>query len=234
VGNRRTLMAGAAIVLAIAAGIGVYFYTADADKRAAEGVDTVKAFVAVDAIPKGTTADSALAQGLIEPANVLRGSVPPTAVTNTGDLSGQVAASTISPKQFITSDSFVSPAQGGGGSLAASIGSKDLVAVTVDVDAPKAVANQIAPGDRVDVLVEGDDGGATYLLQNVRVLAVGAQTAATSGDSAAPAADSGLITFEVSQADAQQIVANAGKIYLTLRPLAGASQADRTVPAAGR
>jgi pilus assembly protein CpaB len=238
VGNRRTLMAAAAIVLALAAGLGVYFYTSGADERAADDVAVVQAFVAVDVIPKGTSADVALSAGLIEPASVLRGSVPPSAVTDTSGLSGRVAASTIAAKQFITEESFLSPAQGGGGSLAAAIGGKDLVAVTVAVDAPRAVANQIAPGDRVDMLVGGGSGGpTTYLLENVRVLAVGARTASTdTSDQAAAAAagtDVGLITFEVSRADALVIVANADSVYLTLRPLAGAAQADRTVPAAG-
>ena len=92
-GNRRTLMAAAAIVLALAAGLGVYFYTSGADERAADDVAVVEAFVAVDVIPKGTSADAALSAGLIEPARVLRGSVPPSAVTDTGTLSGRVAAS---------------------------------------------------------------------------------------------------------------------------------------------
>jgi hypothetical protein len=51
---------------------------------------------------------------------------------------GKVAAATIQARQYITDASFVAPAQGGGGSLAATIGSKDLVAVTVNFDAARA------------------------------------------------------------------------------------------------
>lgn len=236
-GNRRTLLAAAAILLAAVAGLGVYFYVSGADNRAEDKVETVEAFVAVRDIPKGMNGSSALAEGLIAPARTLRGSVPPAAVTDSSLLEGKVAASTIQARQFITDASFVAPAEGGGGSLAASIGAKDLVAVTVNVDAARAVANQIAPGDRVDLI--DSDGG--YLLRAVKVLSIGQETAATAaggnGQPSATAAASGLITFEVTPDQALAIVAanREGGLYLTLQPL-GAAGADggTSVPAAGR
>ena len=237
-GNRRTLLAAAAILLAAIAGLGVYFYVSGADNRAESKVQTVEAFVAVRDIPKGTTGDSALAQGLIAPARTLRGSVPPSAVSDSSLLTGKVAAATIQARQFITDSSFVAPAQGGGGSLAASIGGKDLVAVTVNVGAPQAVANQIAPGDRVDLISGGDAG--TYLYRGVKVLAIGTETAATAaggnGQPSAGAASSGLITFEVTPDQALTIVnaSRAGGIYLTLQPLSATAAAGSTVPASGR
>jgi pilus assembly protein CpaB len=238
VGNRRTLLAAAAILLAAAAGMGVYFYVSGADNRAESKVQTVEAFVAVRDIPKGTTGDSALAQGLIAPARTLRGSVPPSAVSDSSLLTGKVAAATIQARQFITDSSFVAPAQGGGGSLAASIGGKDLVAVTVNFGAAQAVANQIAPGDRVDLITGGDSG--TYLYRGVKVLAIGTETAATAaggnGQPSSTAAASGLITFEVTPDQALAIVnaSRAGGIYLTLQPLSATAAAGSTVPARGR
>jgi pilus assembly protein CpaB len=236
VGNRRTLTAAAAIVLALASGLGVYFYVSGADKRAESSVRLVNAFVASGDIPKGTTGDTALAEGLIQPAQVLRGSVPPSAVTDSSVLTGMVAASTIQERQFITSDSFVPPAEGGGGSLAAAIGSKDKVAVTISVSPEQGVADQIAPGDRVDILVV-TGSSATYALQNVKVLAVGQETSASAaggnGQPSTTAATSGLITFELSAADAATVVAanKSGTLYLTLRPLI--ASAHSSVPASG-
>lgn len=222
-GNRRTLIAAAAIMLAAAAGLGVYMYTSAADTRAQDSVKLVDAYVAASDIPKGTSGDAALTEGLIEPQKVLAGSVPPTAVTDSAALSGMIAASTISQRQFITDTSFVSPSEGGGGSLAAAIGDSDLVAVTVSVDAERAVANQIAPGDRVN-LATVTETEATYLLENVKVLAVGAATAANAGTTEAGTAtpnDSGLITFEVTPENALKVAsaAKSGQLYLTLRPL---------------
>ena len=54
--NRRTLMAAAAIVLAAVAGIGVYMYASNADKRAQQDARFVEALVATSDIAKGTTA----------------------------------------------------------------------------------------------------------------------------------------------------------------------------------
>ena len=233
-GNRRTLLAAAAILLAVAAGMGVYFYVSGADSRAEQKVQTVEAFVAVRDIPKGTSGTAALSEGLIAPARALRGSVPAAAVTNTDDLSGKVSASTIQAKQYITDASFVAPAEGGGGTLAASIGDPGFVALTISFDSARAVANQIAPGDRVDMI----DRTGGYLLRGVKVLAIGAETAATAtggnGQPGQNAASSGLITFEVSPDQALTIVkANGeGGLYLTLQPLsASGGSGGGSVPA---
>lgn len=237
-GNRRTLLAAAAILLAAVAGLGVYFYTSGADNRAESKVQTVEAFVAVRDIPKGMTGAAALAEGLIAPARTLRGSVPPAAVTDSSTLQGKVAAGTIQARQYITEASFVAPAQGGGGSLAATIGSKDLVAVTVGFDAARSVAHQIAPGDRVDLITGGEEG--SYLLRGVKVLAIGQETAATAaggnGQPSAGAAGTGLITFEVTADQALEIVnaSQDGGIYLTLQPVLAADTTSTTVPAGGR
>ncbi|HEY8216638.1 MAG TPA: Flp pilus assembly protein CpaB [Acidimicrobiia bacterium] len=237
-GNRRALIAAAAIVLAAAAGILVYFYVSAADKRAEDKVSLVDAYVATGDIPKGTTGDRALAEGLIDVEQVLRGSVPPSAVTDSSLLGGKVAASTISARQFITDASFVSPAEGGGGSLAASIGDGSRVAVTISVDAERGVANQIAPGDRVDILVV-NEGAADYILRDVKVLAVGQETAKSAaggdGQPSETAAKSGLITFELSPDDAAQVVAanRSGTLYLTLKPITGGTAGDTSVAASG-
>jgi len=234
VGNRRTLLAAAAILLAAAAGMGVYFYVSGADKRAEDKVQTVEAFVAVRDIPKGTSGSTAVADGSIAVSRVLRGSVPASAVTDSSVLEGRVASSMIQAKQFITDSSFVSPSEGGGGYLAQAIGDPAQVAVTISVDAPRSVAGQIAPGDRVDLI----DRSGTYLLRSVKVLAIGTETAANaaggSGQPSPTASSSGLITFEVTPEQALQIVnANsAGGLYLTLLPLsATGASGGGSVPA---
>jgi Flp pilus assembly protein CpaB len=234
VGKSRTLIAAAAVILAAVSGIGVYFYVTSADQRAQRNASVVEAFVASQDIPKGTSGENAVASGLVTTAKVLHGSIPADAVTDTGALKGKVAVATISAHQFITSTSFAAPAEGGGGSLAAAIDGQNLVAVTVSVDSAHGVAGSIAPGDHVDIAVVGDTG-AQYLLQNVRVLAIGQATAAsapTGTSNAATAASSGLITFEVtpSQALLVETAAHSGSLYLSLHSLA-ASGAAASVPA---
>jgi Flp pilus assembly protein CpaB len=221
-------MAAAAIVLALVAGIGVYVYASNADKRAQENASFVDAYVATSDIAKGTTGDEAVSAGLIQQEKVAKGSLPPSVVTNLNDLAGKVAAARIDTKQFITGETFVAADDGVGGAFAQSIKSQDLVAVTVTVDADHGVANAIAPGDHVDIATTTTDANGNaqtdYLMQNVKVLAVGASTTqgqAPGAAGAAPPANSGVLTFEVSSADALRVIAaNSGqsKIYLVLLP----------------
>ena len=246
--NRRTLMAAAAIVLAAVAGIGVYMYSSNADKRAQDNAHFVDALVATSDIAKGTTGQEALQAGLIEREKVARGSLPPSIVTDVNDLVNKVAAGRIDTKQFITAQTFVSAEEGVGGAFAQAIAKEDLVAVTVNVDAERGVANQIAPGDHVDIATtKTDDGGVTattWFLRDVKVLAVGALTISQSVTPAAdgstttqPTVQSGLLTFEVTSEDALRVIDAANgqsKMYLVLLPpKLGSSSGGTATPASG-
>ena len=220
-------MAAAAIVLAAVAGIGVYMYASNADKRAQEDAGFVDALVATSDIAKGTTGTEALQAGLVRREKVARGSVPPSIVTDPNELVDRIAAGRIDTKQFITARTFVDASQGIGGNFASAIAKQNLVAVTVNVDAERGVANQIAPGDHVDIVTSRtDDNGlavSEYFLRNVKVLAVGASTVLQTADATteAPVDNSGLLTFEVTPDDALRVIdANSGsnKLYLVLLP----------------
>jgi pilus assembly protein CpaB len=225
-------MAAAAIVLALVAGIGVYAYASSADKRAQDSASFVNALVADSDIAKGTTGEEVLQAGLVHMEKVAKGSVPPSIVLSENDLANKVAAARIDNKQFITAQTFISAEDGAGGTFANSIAKPDLVAVTVSVDADHGVANQIAPGDHVNIATTKTDadGIATtqYMLENVKVLAVGAVTVAQqpsaalqSAGGSTPAPVSGVLTFEVTKAQALQVIAansGSGKIYLVLLP----------------
>jgi pilus assembly protein CpaB len=224
-------MAAAAIVLALVAGIGVYLYAAGADKRAEDNASFVTALVANSDIAKGTSGDEIIQAGLVSQEKVAKSSLPPSIITNMNDLVGKVTAGPLNAKQFVTSAGFVSAEDGTGSAFANSIKSQDLVAVTVTVDANRGVANQIAPGDHVNIAatppVEGDGGaGYEYILQHVKVLAVGASTNAQQATDASGSTDasasaptnSGVLTFEVTKDQALQVInANRGSgIYLVL------------------
>jgi pilus assembly protein CpaB len=225
-------MAAAAIVLALVAGIGVYMYAAGADKRAQDNASLVDAYVSTADIAKGTTGAEVLQAGLIDKEKVAKGSLPPSAITSLDELDGKVLAGPLNAKQFITAGTFVSEDDGLGSAFANSIKTEDLVAVTVTVDADRGVANQIAPGDHVNIAAippqgEGQtDTGYQYILEHVKVLAVGASTNAqqatevegSSDTSSSAPTNSGVLTFEVSRDDALRVInANRGNgIYLVL------------------
>jgi Flp pilus assembly protein CpaB len=218
VSNRRTLLAAAAVVLALVAGFGVFSYVSHADRRAEDRVGFVPALVANADIAKGTTGEEVLQAGLVKMERVARGSIPSSIFTDAGQLKGTVASTAVGSKQFITRQTFVAPTDGGAGPLASAIARKDLVAITVSFDQERGVANEVAPGDHVNmVLVSEKQVG--YLLQNVKVLAVGATTI-TAASQGAPAATSGVLTFELSASDALAVIAaqQTGNIYLMLLP----------------
>jgi pilus assembly protein CpaB len=241
-------MAAAAIVLALVAGIGVYMYAAGADKRAQDNASFVDALVANSDIAKGTTGNEIIQAGLVNKEKVAKSSLPPSIITNMDDLVGKVAAGPLNAKQFVTSAAFVSEEDGTGSAFANTIKSQDLVAVTVTVDADRGVANQIAPGDHVNIASKPVNGDGTpgqyeYILTHVKVLAVGASTAAqqataaSSSDDASASAptNSGVLTFEVTKDQALQVInannVGGGQIYLVLlapdtpAPSSGAAKA---------
>lgn len=247
-GNRRTLIAAVAIVLAIAAFLGVYLYISGADKRAETKVSLMKVLVASDTIARGTSGKDASNHGQLVLQGVPRANVPPNIVTDEAQVKDKYAAGAISPKQFITTDSFVSRSQAGGGAAAGQIQDKKNVAVSIQVGTDQAVGNQIAPGDRVNIMVltesKPTDGSpatkyVSYLLQNAKLLAVGAQTTAAAptpsssgGSAAATPSGSGLLTFEASPVDALRIVSAAknNSIWLTLNPTGFLAQDLPSVP----
>jgi pilus assembly protein CpaB len=226
-------MAAAAIVLALVAGIGVYMYASGADQRAEDNASFVEAYVANADIARGTTGAEIVQAGLVTKEKVAKSSLPPSIVTDLSTLNGQVTAGPLNSKQFLTTAMFVSEGDGLGSAFANSIKSQDLVAVTVTVNADQGVANQIAPGDHVNIAAKnvnasgGDASQYTYILQHVKVLAVGSSTnapqaagaASTSSDASASApATSGVLTFEVTKDQALQVINanNGGGIYLVL------------------
>ena len=117
---------------------------------------------------------------------------------------------------------------------------RDKVAVTISVDAERGVANQIAPGDRVDILVVNEGSAGLHPATTSRCSPSARRPRPTrpaaNGQPSATAAKSGLITFELSSADAAQVVAanRSGTLYLTLKPISGGSSGDTSVAASGR
>ena len=153
--NRRTLMAAAAIVLALVAGIGVYMYASGADERAQENASFVDAFVANSDIAKGTTGNEIIQAGLVSKEKVARSSR--AAVDRSPTWTNSSARSPpgrSNAKQFITARRSCRR-RTASAVRSRTRSSQDLVAVTVNVDADRGVANQIAPGDHVNIAAQG-------------------------------------------------------------------------------
>ena len=106
--NRITVVAVAAVV-ALASGVGLVRYVADADERAAAEAEPVTVLVAAVDVPDGTPFEEALAAGSITSSQTLRASLPAAAVTDTAALAGTVADGVLRAGQTVVEGAFVAP-----------------------------------------------------------------------------------------------------------------------------
>ena len=225
---RRTVILIAAVVVAAIAAVAVYSYLTTVQDRANKDAKLVKVFVVKKDITKGLPGEQALDAGFIKPDKINVKFRAATALTDVNVIRGKVALTNLAANQVVVDGQFVDP-------KVATVSSAQRiptgnVAITIQVDQVRGVANLIQPGDKVNMLVSVHEGLEEYLYQNVNVLFVGSQAAPQPGETTAttqpgaPVQGSGLITVAVPPDAAQRIafVGIAGdansSIYLTLVP----------------
>ena len=147
--KRRVLTATLAILLAVLGVAGVLAYVHKADSRALAGMRAVSVLVAQGQIPAGTSASSAQQGGLLHSETLPASSVPLNAVHSiTPDLGALVMSARVQPGQVLLRPMLVTPAQvTGGAALPAG-----MIAVSINLCLPEAVAQNIGPGSEVEVL----------------------------------------------------------------------------------
>lgn len=260
--NWRVLTAVAAVVLAAVAGVLVWKYTDNAKKDAQRPFTQVEIYVANKTIPSGTSLAAAIKNGMISRQKFVQGDVPKTRLDPaqteqqlTDDFGQYVASHNIGEglpilrTDFVTAGSIQSGVAGqldsDNADLAKQNKQKNLEAVTLTFDDEHSVGGFLNPGDHVNAIVHievkdllNTKGNAqpvkvtAYLLENIKVLAVGSTTSAPqqtetttpSGGTATPTTQAtlsrGLITLEVTPRQAEQLVhAKAeGTLTLSLNP----------------
>jgi pilus assembly protein CpaB len=215
--KRRVLIVALALLLAVLGTAGVLAYVRQADARAVAGMKAVSTLVAQSQIPSGTSASAALRDGLLRTETLPTSSVPSSAVRSiTPGLGGLVMSADVPPGQLLLRPMLVTAAQATGG-VALPAG---MVAVTIELCMPEAVAGAVRPGSEVEVFdtaarATGASGGTLtagpnctgphqqqangaartrVVLPRVQVLSVGSaaigQGTSTSTTTAAPAATS--------------------------------------------
>jgi pilus assembly protein CpaB len=148
--KRRVLTVIVAVLLALLGTVGVLAYVHQADARAVAGQKAVSVLVADQIIPAGTLAGDAVRNGMLVPQTMPASSVPADAVTSvTADLSRLVTSASLQAGQLLLRPMLVTSAQAAGaGALAIPNG---MVAVTIQVCMPAAVAGYVRPGSSVAV-----------------------------------------------------------------------------------
>lgn len=155
------LTAVLALVLAVLGTAGVLAYVHKADARALAGMKAVSVLVAETKITAGTSAAAALQAGSLRSQTLPASSVPADAVRSiTPALASLVMSVEVLPGQVLLRPILVTAAQVTSG-LALPSG---MVAVSINLCLPEAVAENIGPGSEVEVL-DTSASGATLTAQ---------------------------------------------------------------------
>jgi len=214
---------GAGLVAVIALLTFVNRYKDSLDQRA----DPVTVLVARGELPKGSSGDRIASKGQFQATGFQRDRIKEGAITDPASLRGQVAVRDIAPGQQLTTADFARPTD----SVLSRLG-PDERALTVPLDAAHGMIGQIQSGDHVDVfagfIVQADGLGRPrpvlrVLLQDVEVLSA-PKPGTTRAGGVSNANQTQNIVLRVKEQDAPQVAftADNGKLWVSLRPQAGA------------
>jgi pilus assembly protein CpaB len=234
--TRRILTIGVALVLAVVGAVGVLTYAHQADQRALSGMRAVSAYVATGPISAGTSAGTAVQQGLLVSQRFPASSVPADAVSSlTPSLSGLVLTGDLASGQLL-----LRPMLGANVTASSSLSiPAGMVAVTLQFCVQRAVANYVTPGSTVAIFNSFNmstagapascsgiqvkkfrDIRTRLVLSKVLVLAVGERDGAgatslgpsvaadpsPSSQSSSSAPSTIYVTMAVQQADAERLI----------------------------
>jgi pilus assembly protein CpaB len=223
--TRRGTLAIAGVCAVFAAGVLVIFLTRYRESVKGAAAPT-PVLVASSLIQKGTSGDVLAEKHQFETVTRAADDVKQGAIADPALLAGKVATTDIYPGQQLTASSFVEST----GTVLPKLTDSER-AIAVPIDDAHGLVGQVQSGDRVDVLASytttnsatGQGAGIVKtLLQDKLVLRAGAQPTA-GGDE--KAADKSII-LRVSDREAVSLAhaADNGKVWVLLRPAAGAKQ----------
>lgn len=202
-----------AAVLAIAGATALVFAVQGASQSAAAGTRTQTVLVVVTEIPFGMTGEAAAA--LVEEKKVPAAYIAEGAVDSVDDLVGLVAAARLLPGEQVLAGRWSTPADlaATGGRLDPPDGTQEL---SIALELERVAGGAVVPGSRVGVWGSADDA-TSLLFDQVLVTAIASTVAA--GDDGATTQGTVLVTFAVSEAQAQAIIqaAEFGEIWLSLQ-----------------
>jgi pilus assembly protein CpaB len=146
--KRRILTIALAVALAAVGTVAMLAYVHQANNRAVQGLKAVDVIVAQSAIPSGTQVGQAMRAGQLASQKLPAASVPANAVRSISpDLAGLVTSATVQSGQLLLRPMLVAATQVTGGVAIP----RDMVAVTIQICLPEAVAGYITAGSEVAV-----------------------------------------------------------------------------------
>jgi Flp pilus assembly protein CpaB len=208
----------AAVLAAVVAGLLVFGAVNSARKEVA---GPAQVLVANQLIPKGSSGQAIATGRLYRVAKVSDGALVAGAVADVSALGGRVASRDIFPGQQITTADF----DGAGGALTARLSSGDR-AISISTDASHGLGGNLTAGDHVDVLsgfnLQNSRGVSSAVMRVLARDVVVLKAPNSSGSVGGGRSDT--LTLRVSDKLAPQVAfaADNGKLWVVLRPAAGA------------
>lgn len=226
VSTRRGTIFVAALA-AVLAGISIVVYLNRYRESVRSGGALVTVLVAGDTIPRGTAGSVLASKGLYTATTIRESQLREGAISDPASLQGTMAAREILEGAQLTTADFVAA----GDSLAATLTDRQRV-VSIPLDAAHGLIGEIDPGNRVDIYAGFNvlplgpngkplDGGQAravlrLIMADVPVLAVAESTRSGGTTNVSLGVD------DVKAADLA-FAAENGKVWLALRPSAGAA-----------
>ena len=217
-------------MLALVATAALVVYVNGADRRAIADQRPVVVLVAKEPIKAGTSGEDAQNRGQIERKEVPQQNAVSGSFRNVGQLEGRFAAVDIVKGEQLLQTRWVGANEVEGRGLLPI--PDDSQALSIGLDMTRQVAGFVTPGDNVGMVLTLPNGKGSnttkFLLQNVRVLAVGTtalttRTAQGGGGRVNQGKGSQnltAITLAIKKQHVENVVhaVESGQIYLTLMP----------------
>jgi Flp pilus assembly protein CpaB len=219
-----------ALLAALAAGIILLVYLNRYREEVRSEGTPVTVLVARQTIPKGTSGAVIASKGLYTATTIREGQLKEGAISDPASLSGKVATQELYEGAQLTASSFAAA----GDSLAGTLADRDRV-VSVPLDSAHGLIEQLEVGNRVDVYAgfnviplnrDGTPiaGGQARpmlrrIIDDVPVVAIGEKKAGSGAST---------VGVRVDDTEAAQLAfaSDNGKVWLALRPSAGAKSAE--------
>jgi Flp pilus assembly protein CpaB len=222
--SRLSTRTGALSFAVLAAGIAAILVFAainSARKSDTAGTASSSVLVANQLIPKGSSGQALAEQHLFRTARVNEQALVAGAVTDVSQLRDRVATQDIYPGQQISAHTFA----GANGALSAKLAATDR-AVSVPLDASHGLIGEINTGDHVDILAGFNVQGGSGTRPVMRVLATNVSVLKIDKSSGGGTSGTANVTMRVKADMATKLAfaADNGKVWVVLRPAAGAKE----------
>jgi Flp pilus assembly protein CpaB len=226
--NRNGSLVVALVVALIAGGFLLLFLNNYRDS--VNDTTPVTVLVAKSLIEKGSAGDVVITNGMYDTKRITKSEESDGAITQPEDLRNQVATADVFPGEQLTDEKFAPTTNSPANKL-----SGDERAISLPLDSAHGLIGDIHAGDRVDVLagfnVDVGSGPTRPMLRAVMQNALVLKAPANADDGGVTGNETQKVLLRAPDRQSWKFAFSSefGKVWLVLRPKAGAEQAKPSV-----